>query len=91
MNNLLQAPVKDLLDTLLADVRPLPSERALRDFSYLLNSDALILQKHVRALDTEMLVTHPSMAFTTELADVMAAARFVAGITQHPLSFDMAV
>lgn len=118
MSSLLQARIKELLDTLMAEIRPLPSERSRLDFSYRLNSDAFILQKQVRALDTEVLVTHPilkvvhaeepegwmlyqidaeghwkphaSMVFTSELADVMTAARLMAGVTQPPVSFDMA-
>ena len=118
MSSLLQARIKELLDTLMAEIRPSPSERSRLDFSYRLNSDAFILQKHARAMDTEILVTHPvlkvvhaeepegwmlyqldaeghwqphaSMVFTSELADVMTAARLMAGVTQPPVSFDMA-
>ncbi len=59
MSTPLQARVKDFLDTLLAEIRPLPSERAHLDFSYRLNADAFILQKHTRAKDTEILVAQP--------------------------------
>ncbi len=118
MSSLLQARVQELPETLMAEIRPLPSERTHFDFSYRLNSDTLILQQHVRALDTETLVAHPvlkvlhaeepegwmiyqldaeghwqphpSMAFTSELAEVMTAARLMAGIYQSPVSFDMA-
>lgn len=118
MSSLLQARIKELLDTLMAEIRPLPSERSRLDFSYRLNSDAFILQKHARAMDTEILVTHPVLkvvhaeepecwmvyqldadghwqpheciVFTSELADVMTAARLIAGVSQPPVSFDMA-
>ncbi|MES2908981.1 MAG: hypothetical protein V4688_07445 [Pseudomonadota bacterium] len=59
MSSLLLARIKELLDTLMAETRPLPSERSRLDFSYRLNSDAFILHKHARAMDTETLVTHP--------------------------------
>lgn len=118
MSALLQARIKELLDTLMAEIRPLPSERSRLDFSYRLNSDAFILQKHTRAMDTEILVSHPvlkvihaeapegwmlyqldaeghwqphaGMVFTSELADVMTASRLIAGVSQSPVSFDMA-
>lgn len=118
MSSLLLARIKELLDTLMAETRPLPSERSRLDFSYRLNSDAIILQKHAQAMDTEILVNHPvlkviyaeepegwmlyqldaeghwqphsSMLFMSELADVMTAARLIAGASQSPVSFDMA-
>lgn len=59
MNTRLQARVTEHLETLMAEIRPLPSERTHIDFSYRLNDDAFIVQQHTRALDAEMLVAHP--------------------------------
>jgi len=59
MSTLLQTRVNELLDTLMAEIRPLPSERAQLDFSYKLNSDAFILLKHVRATEADVLVAQP--------------------------------
>ena len=59
MSSHAQARVKDFLDTLMAEIRPQPSARSHLDFSYRLNPDAFILQRHERAMDTEVLVAQP--------------------------------
>lgn len=38
--------VQEHLDTLMAQIRPLPSERHSEDFSYRLNEDAFIVDQH---------------------------------------------
>ena len=82
MRNHALARVKEFLDTLMAEIRPLPSERSNLDFSYRLNPDAFILHKHARTIDTEVLVAqpHPDMVFATELRDVITVARISAGV-----------
>lgn len=59
MRNHALARVKEFLDTLMAEIRPLPSERSNLDFTYRLNPDAFILHKHARTIDTEVLVAQP--------------------------------
>lgn len=59
MNPRLHARVTEHLETLMAEIRPLPSERGHLDYSYRLNDDAFIVQQHTRALDAEVLVPHP--------------------------------
>lgn len=55
----LHARVTEHLETLMAEIRPLPSERAHLDYSYRLNDDAFIVQQHARALEAEVLVANP--------------------------------
>ncbi|MEK6787370.1 MAG: hypothetical protein AABY68_00275 [Pseudomonadota bacterium] len=56
INARLHARVAAYLDTLMAEIRPLPSERRQLDYSYQLTDDAFILLKHARASETEVLV-----------------------------------
>ncbi|MEK6789599.1 MAG: hypothetical protein AABY68_11675 [Pseudomonadota bacterium] len=59
MNARLLNRVKEHLDTLMAEARPLPSDRQHEDFSYRLNEDAFILQHHTLAGETSVLTAHP--------------------------------
>ena len=45
MNSRLQARVKDHLDMLMSDTRPLPSERKKYDFSYRLSEELFIIEQ----------------------------------------------
>lgn len=59
MNARLLNRVKEHLDTLMTEARPLPSARQHEDFSYHLNEDAFILQHHTLAGETSVLTAHP--------------------------------
>lgn len=59
MNARMLNRVKEHLDTLMAEARPLPSDRQHEDFSYRLNEDAFILQHHTLAGETSVLTADP--------------------------------